>query len=157
MPETTHCGEVRSACKSALDLRELPDAISQHLAACDECMDVYLQAGLRQMAPLEAPQGFADRVLGRFRGRGGVRPRTRWKFPYFTGAAVVLSVLLFVPSGWEELLMLIGRTAQLFASIPVSSVAFSLEHGSTLLPVLFILGAIEVGASMVFLWRLSRA
>jgi hypothetical protein len=157
MPETTHCGDVRNVCKSAFDFRELPDVISQHLAACDECMDVYLQAGLRQMACLEAPQGFADRVLGRFRTLGEVTSRTRWRFPYFAGAAVVLSLLLFVPSGWEELLMLIGRTKQLVASLQVSSVAFSLGHGSVLLPVLFILGAIEVGASMVFAWRLSRA
>jgi hypothetical protein len=157
MPETAHCGEVRSVCKSALDFPEFPDVISQHLSECDECMDVYLQAGLRQIAPLEVPHGFADRVLGRFRGLGEIAPRTRWRFPYFTGAAVVLSVLFFVPSGWEELLMLARRTTQFVASFQVPSFAVLMANGGVLLPVLFTLGAIEVGASMVFVWRLSRA
>jgi hypothetical protein len=157
MPETTNCREVRSAWKSVLAAPEFPDAILQHLAACEECMDVYLQAGLRQNAPAETPRGFADRVLGRLRTQEDAARLTRWRFPYFTVAAGVLSFLLFVPSGWEELLMLVGQTTQSFASFRISSFSFLMGRGSALLPVLVTLGAIEVGASIVFVWRLSRA
>lgn len=157
MPETTNCREVRSAWKSFLAAPEFPDAILQHLAACDECMDVYLQGGLRQSAPREMPRDFADRLLGRLRAQGNAARRTSWRFPNFTVAAAVLSFLLFVPSGWRELLMLVGQTTQLFASFRVSSFSFSTGGGSALLPVLFTLGTIEVGASIVFVWRLSRA
>jgi hypothetical protein len=154
MPETTNCGELRNAWKSFSAASEFPDAILQHLAACDECMDAYLQAGLREHAPAEMPQGFADRLLGRLRTQEHLARGARWRFPYFTVAACVLSFLLFVPSGWEELLML-GQTMQLFASFRVSS--FSMGGGNALLPVLFTVGAIEIGASIVFMWRLSRA
>jgi hypothetical protein len=155
MPETTNCGEIRNAWKSFLAASEFPDAILQHLAACDECMDAYLQGGLREQAPAEMPRGFADRLLGRLRTQEDLARGTRWGFPYFTVAACVLSFLLFVPSGWEELLMLVGQTTQLFASFRVSS--FSMGGGNALLPVLFTVGAIEIGASIVFMWRLSRS
>ena len=61
----------------------------------------------------------------------------------------------FVPSGWDELLTPVGQTTQLFAFFRLTS--FPMGPGSVQQPVLFTVGAIEVGASIVFVWRLSRA
>jgi hypothetical protein len=112
-------------------------ALAEHLAACEECLDAFLDAALRQPADFAIPSGFAARVVARLPER--IEPdvlEIPWLAVAASGSLVSFGVLLW---GRGELLPFAHQLTAVLLRPDVLAATI----------------AIETIAAFWWLWRIS--
>ena len=158
---TWSCTRVRQVVESSLGKPEgaqgIPEEVWLHLSACDGCLDWYLEAGLHCPPDVAIPSEFTERILTRLAGAAAApHQRRNIHFPYYTLAAGLLAIFYALPIlDWNTVAGALGGAATLLGPYFEALANFHITTDNLLL-LLFGLAAIEMAASTVWLWRLSR-